>query len=129
MNPTYCMKRRAWLLIGALIGIAASACFEAGDNTFGIDDDDLLLQGTIVVSTNTLGTAIDPDGYVAALDEARQQAIDVNGSVTFSSLRAGGYNVALTGVASNCTVAGSNPVSFQLFADSTVYTQFDVTCS
>ena len=121
--------RRAWLLVGALSGIAASACFEAGDNTFGIDNDDLLLTGTIVVSTNTFGTSIDPDGYVATLDEARQQAIAVNGSVTFSSLRVGGYDVTLEGVSPNCAVAASHPGAFMLFADSTVYTQFDVTCS
>lgn len=129
MNRTYSMKRRAWLLLGALAAVAASACFEVADNTFGIDDDDLLLVGTIIVSTNTSGASIDPDGYVAALDESRQQAIDVNGSVTFSSLKVGGYSVALRGVAPNCSVTASHPGAFQLFADSTVYTQFDVSCS
>jgi hypothetical protein len=126
---TISKKRRARLLAGALTAVAASACFEVGDNTFGIDDDDLLLTGTIVVSTNTFGASIDPDGYVAALDESRRQAIDVNGSVTFSSLKVGGYDVTLEGVALNCTVAASHPGAFMLFADSTVFTQFDVTCS
>lgn len=126
---TYSKKRRAWLLLGALSAIAASACFEVGDNTFGVGDDDLLLIGEIVVSTNTLGSAPDPDGYVAALDEARRQPIDLNGAVSFSSLRAGGYGVTLEGVASNCAIAGSNPVLIMLFADSTEYAHFDVTCN
>jgi hypothetical protein len=126
---TISKRRRTWLLAGAVTAVAASACLEVGDNTLGIDDDELLLTGTIVVSTNTSGTSIDPDGYVATLDESRQQAIDVNGSVTFSWLRVGGYDVTLEGVASNCSVAASHPGAFVLFADSAVHTQFDVTCS
>ncbi len=128
MNRTYSMKRRAWLLLGALAAVAASACFETADNTFGIDDDDLLLVGTIIVSTNTVGSQPDPDGYIAMLDQARTEPIPVNGAVTFGSLKVGGYSVTLAGIAAPCVVAGSNPILIQLFADSTEHAQFDLTC-
>ncbi len=118
------------MLLGAALMCGASwACFDAGDLTFGPDNDDLLLLGTIVAQTSTTGPSPDPDGYIVSLDESRRQAIDINGGVTFSDLRVGGWSVTLEGVAPNCVIAGANPVNVMLFADSLFQANFDVTCS
>ena len=122
-------KRWVGMMFGAAwVCVASSACFWEGGNT-GIDDDDLLLLGTIVAGTSTRGPSSDPDGYLVSLDESRIQPIDINGGVTFMDLKVGGWDVTLEGVASNCVIAGANPVPVMLFADSIVQTQFDVTCS
>ncbi len=123
-------KRWAEMLLGSvLVCVASAACFGTGDVTGGIEDDDLLLVGTIVAATSTTGPSPDPDGYVVSLDESRRQPIDINGGVTFSDLRPGGWDVTLESVAGNCVIAGSNPILVMLFADSIVQTQFDLTCS
>ena len=127
------MKRsKRWVgmvLVAAFPCIAVAACFDTGDATFGPDDDDLLLLGTIVAQTSTTGPSPDPDGYLVRLDESRMQPIDINGAVTFSDLRAGGWSVTLEGVALNCVIAGANPVNVMLFADSLFQANFDLTCS
>ena len=126
------MKRsRSWAGMSAavLLCVASAACFGTGDPTGGTDNGDLLLLGTIVAATSTTGPSPDPDGYIVSLDESRMQPIDVNGGVTFSDLKAGGWSVTLEGYAPNCVIAGSNPILVMLFADSIVQTQFDLTCS
>lgn len=123
-------KRWARMLFGAAMTcVASSACFDVGDLTFDDGNDDLLLLGTIVAQTSTTGAPLDPDGYVVRLDESRLQPIDINGGVTFTDLRVGGWSVSLEGVASNCAVAPSTTVDVMLFADSISQTNFDVTCS
>ena len=117
------------LLATGLLCVGSAACFNEGDVTGGTDDDDLLLRGTIVAATSTTGPSPDPDGYVVRLDESRMQPIDINGGVTFSDLRVGGWDVTLEGYAANCLIAGSNPVVLMLFADSIANVQFDLTCS
>lgn len=123
-------KRGTGMLLAALLLCAASsACFDVGDLTFDDGNDDLLLLGTIVAQTSTTGTSLDPDGYVVSLDESRMQPIDINGGVTFSDLRVGGWTVTLVGVATNCVVAPSTAVDVMLFADSISQTNFEVTCT
>ena len=124
-------RSRRWtaLLWAAVPYVAASACFDAGDLTFGEGDDDLILLGTITASTSTTGPSPDADGYIVRLDESRMQPIDINGGVTFDGLRLGGWSVTLEGYASNCVIAGSNPVDVTVRADSLAQAHFDVTCS
>lgn len=123
-------KRWVGILLGGAVPLlAASACFDVGDLTFDDGDDDLLLLGTIVAQTATTGPSPDPDGYVVRLDESRAQPIEINGGVTFSDLRVGGWSVSLEGVALNCAVAPSTTIDVMLFADSVFQTNFDVTCN
>src|SRR5437899_2160332 len=64
--------------------------------------------GSVTVSTSTTGSNLDPDGYTVTIDGSFSQPIATNGSVTFTG-PSGHHSLALSGVASNCTVGGANP--------------------
>ncbi|MBM4184828.1 MAG: hypothetical protein FJ207_11550 [Gemmatimonadetes bacterium] len=113
----------------ALAWAAMTACFSEGDVTFGPEDDDTIQFGTILASTNTSGSAPDADGYKVRLDEGRIEPIDVNGLVTFSSVKPGTYNVTLSDYAANCLISGSNPVPILLQTDSLRQAHFDLVCN
>lgn len=84
--------------------------------------------GTLQVDTSTTGDDIDPDGYSVSVTGQTSQAVGVNGSVSFPNLTPGNYQVQLTGVAANCTVAGSNPRTVAVPGGGTATTTFTVTC-
>jgi hypothetical protein len=63
--------------------------------------------GDLDVTTTTIGSDLDPDGYAVTVDGGPSQAIGVNGTVTFTGLAEGDHAVELTSVASNCTVSGA----------------------
>ena len=112
------------LALGAL-GLAAAACLGPGDVTG--DEDEVQLVGTIVVATMTTGPGADPNGYLAMLNEGLAQPIEANGAVTFGDVPVGTHNVRL-GEVDTCTVTTPNPVYVLLLADSTINTQFEVSC-
>ena len=87
--------------------------------------------GTLTVTTSTTGSDLDPDGYTVTVDGTNSQAIGTNNSngVTFPGLSAASHTVELTGVASNCTVSGSNPRNVNVAAGSGGSTAFAVTCA
>jgi hypothetical protein len=85
--------------------------------------------GDLDVSATTTGSEIDPDGYSVSVDGGAPLALAVDGTVTFPGLPAGDHEVELSGVASNCAVAGDNPRTVAVLAGGTVSTEFDVTCS
>jgi hypothetical protein len=116
------------LLLTALT-IAAAGCIGPG-GVLGndTDDEDPVFVGTISVTTATTGAQPDPDGYLAALDEARALQIETNGTVSFENVAIGTYGVRLDGLASNCSVTTANPVFVTLPPDSTLMTQFAVDC-
>jgi hypothetical protein len=84
--------------------------------------------GDLTVNTSTSGLSLDLNGYAVTVDGAQSQAVGINGSVTFTGLTAGTHSVALSGVAVNCTVTGSNPRSVDVPAGATASTTFSVTC-
>jgi hypothetical protein len=84
--------------------------------------------GDLAVNASTSGSNLDPDGYTVTVDGGSGQAIGVNGSVTFANLAAGNHTVALSGVATNCTVSGANPQTVGVTAGTTTSTSFSVTC-
>src|SRR5207253_1748558 len=85
--------------------------------------------GSLSVSASTTGSNLDPDGYTATVDGGASQSVATNGSVTFTGLSAGSHSVALSGVAANCTVGGSNPRTVTVPAGGTTTTTFSVTCA
>ncbi|HYU88974.1 MAG TPA: hypothetical protein VE966_00920 [Gemmatimonadales bacterium] len=86
-------------------------------------------DGSLTVNTSTTGSNLDPDGYTVVIDGgAASQQIATNGSVTFTG-PAGDHQVALSGVATNCTVSGANPRTVTVPAGGTTTTTFSVSCA
>jgi len=85
--------------------------------------------GDLTATTSTSGTDLDPDGYMVTVDGGAARQIGINGSVTYNGLPSGDHSVALSGVAANCTVGGSNPRTISVPAGGAVSTAFSVTCA
>jgi hypothetical protein len=123
----------------ALYGVAAN-CAVGGNNprmvfpgldmvattTFSVG---CLSEGDLSVSTSTNGVDLDPDGYTVTVDGAASRAIATNGGVTFTGIAAGSHSVALSGIAGNCTVSGSDPQSVTVAAGATATAPFSLSCS
>ena len=109
------------LLVSALAMV--SACSDEDDGTSPPT------PGSLEVTASTTGSTLDPDGYTVTVDGGAGQSLAINGSATFTGVTAGDREVELTGVASNCTVAGANPRSVTVAGGATVSTSFDVACA
>src|SRR5438067_1162572 len=122
---------RTLLVAAAATQLVATAC----NDSQGPQPDDSLLPSlplpglaTLVVSTSTSGSSLDPDGYTVTVDGGASQSIGTNGVATFVGLAAGDHTVLLSGVARNCTVSGSNPRTVSLIAGLVGATGFSVSC-
>lgn len=84
--------------------------------------DDLLppaeRRGSLRVALATTGGDVDEDGYDLLLDGVIRHHLSPNGSVTIRDLAPGTYTVALSGVAANCDVVGSQPTTVTVNASS-----------
>lgn len=85
--------------------------------------------GRVRVVIETVGEPVDPDGYALAFDEGAAAGVAANDSHTSESLAPGSHIVALSGVSSNCAVAGNNPRSIRVVADDTVGIAFKISCA
>jgi TolB protein len=85
--------------------------------------------GDIQITTATSGSNIDSDGYLYSVDLAAERPIGVNGTATVADFRAGTSSVLLSGIASNCTVNGANPVTVEITENATVQAAFAITCT
>ena len=65
--------------------------------------------GSVHVSVATSGVDLDPNGYVLSVDGHFDRLVAANGSVTIDALPMGKHEVALVGVASNCTLPDPAP--------------------
>ena len=81
------------------------------------------------VSSTTVGTAPDADGYRITLDGADQGILEQNDEIALSSIAPGDHLVGLSGVAGNCQVEGDNPREVSFSAGQSVTTDFEVTCA
>jgi hypothetical protein len=84
-------------------------------------------SGTLTVTTTTTGSNLDPDGYTLTVDGSTSQAMAINGSTTLT-VPAGVNTVALSGVASNCSVSGANPATVTVAAGGSGTATLAVTC-
>jgi len=111
------------ILLGFSI-ILISGCHEPTAST----------SGAIAVTVSTAGhnNDLDPDGYALSVDGGPDKAVGVNATVTVADLPTGNHQVRLNGVASNCSVAGTNPRSVDVIdydkAPSPVSVLFSVSC-
>jgi hypothetical protein len=85
--------------------------------------------GNLTATTSTSGSNVDPDGYVVTVDGGASQPIPANGSDTFNGVSAGSHSVALSGLASNCTVSGTNPQTVSVPSGGTATAPFTVSCA
>lgn len=85
--------------------------------------------GSVEVSVTTGGSSLDPDGYVATLDGAQDQALALEDTATFADVAAGDHAVQLSGIAANCSAAGANPRTVNVTAGAIASTTFSVTCT
>src|SRR5438094_218329 len=107
----------------ALTDVAASASFTVTC---------VAQTGTLTVTASTTGSNLDPDGYTVTLDgnASTSQPLATNGgTATFNAVAAGSHSVALSGVATNCTVSGPNPQSVTVPAGGTASASFTVNCT
>ncbi len=88
---------------------------------------DCSAPGTISLTTASIGSAVDADGYAVRLDGADTEVIGANDSTTVS-VAAGQHDVELTGLADNCAVIGENPVRATVPAEGTARIDFTVSC-
>ncbi|MEZ4416212.1 MAG: hypothetical protein R3E10_10750 [Gemmatimonadota bacterium] len=99
----------------------------------GACDDEGPLEpttGTIRVTTVTSGADPDTDGYTVSVDGGAALAIDTTaGFLVIGTVDPGSHSVELGGVAANCSVDGSNPLSVSVVAGDTALAAFSVTCT
>ena len=84
--------------------------------------------GSIHITTTTSGGGIDPDGYQFQIDGSGTQPIASSGEATVNNLAVGPHSVLLAGVASHCSVTGTNPQSVSVTAGGIAEAAFSVTC-
>src|SRR5439155_24168570 len=99
-----------------------SACRDATNPRAGADVT--LSVGSLIVSTSTTGTALDPDGYTVTVDGTQSQPIGDNASVTFADLEIGRATCRDRGEVEKCAVSGTNNEMISEHAGEAARTQF-----
>src|SRR6266550_1302156 len=99
-----------------------------GATTFSVSCAATTTTGSLTVTTTTSGSS-QPSGYTVTVDASQSQTIGTSSSVTFTSLPAGSHSVALTNVASNCTVSSANPQAVTVPSGGTVTASFSASCT
>lgn len=126
-------RRRSAAAVSAAVSAAGLstllACVGPADAPTFTDEETQAGLGDLEVSTVTRGSNFDPDGYTVFIDEGNSETLPPNGSTRFEDLAAGPWNVSITGVASNCTLAGSATQTVTVLANSTVSIAFLVDCA
>ena len=85
------------------------------------------LSGAIVVTTQTIGTDLDADGYTVSIDGGPAQRISVNGTLAVGRLQTGAHVVVLSDIAANCAVDGGIAQTVSI-ADNSASASFTVRC-
>src|SRR6266513_922713 len=99
-----------------------------GATTYAVSCTATTTKGNLTVTTSTSGSS-QPGGYTVTVDGSQSQTIGTNSSVTFSDLSAGSHSVALTNVASNCTVGGGTSRTVTVPSGGTAMAAFSVDCT
>ena len=110
--------------LATLVGLAAML-------TLGCSDSTGPTTTSVLVTVLTAGTEADPDGYTLSIDDGPGQAVGVNATVTIDGLPTGNHLFRLDGLASNCSVSGTNPRSVDVIAvnaASPISVSFSVSC-
>lgn len=89
---------------------------------------DCPLGGNLVVHTETVGSSLDPDGYVVALNGEDRGRIGIEDQLLLADVRPGAYAVELRSIAPNCAVSGGNAQSVRVGESQLSAIQFRVAC-
>lgn len=83
--------------------------------------------GTLAVTTTSIGSGIDADGYRVVLNGDDAGEIGASDSVA-ARIALGQHEVELTGLADNCGVMGENPTAVTVVQDEETVVDFSVAC-
>jgi Tol biopolymer transport system component len=81
---------------------------------------------SIQLTTATIGSALDADGYTVAVDGGSPQPVGINATLPLDGLAPGSHAIALGGIAPNCHLDGDNSRTVQAAAGATV--RFELSC-
>jgi Tol biopolymer transport system component len=84
--------------------------------------------GSVVITASTSGVSLDADGYTLSIDGTDRGSLGGNEAVTISDLAPGSHEIALAGVAENCTVAEGLSRGVTIVEGQLSQVQFDVFC-
>jgi len=119
------MRATHYYVPGMLMGIAAMLSLACDNSTTRPP------TGAIVVTVSTVGadTDVDPDGYAVIIDSERVEAVGVNATVMIGALRTGNHLLRLAGLAGNCSLSGTNPLSVDVLTENAASSvSFSVSC-
>jgi hypothetical protein len=85
--------------------------------------------GSVRLVTATGGSSPDSDGFIYSLDGGTEQPIGANATTLLESQSAGSHSILLAGIATNCTLAGENPRTFNVTAGAQSDVTFTLTCA
>lgn len=120
--------RRIGMLTSSMLVALLAACGSdsqppTGSGNNGGDGE----VGSIQVTTETSGE-LDPDGYFVAVDGGSTRPIGANGSLTFTDVPVGDHEVAISGLALNCSVDGVDSKATTVLATATSTVSFSILC-
>ena len=89
--------------------------------------------GSVQVTTRTVGTDLDPDGYIVQTDgywdySHQPVAIGINGTVMLRTIAAGQHTLTLYELSPNCTGEHLDGRPVVVVADSVVAVEFQISC-
>lgn len=109
---------RASLLLGVIVGMLLMAC----------DDDPTAPKtGSLKVSVETVGGDFDQDGYSLVVGSGQPMTVS-SGTIVLENISAGAHVLTLSGLADNCTLAGTPSRSITVPSGGTADVKFAVTC-
>jgi WD40 repeat protein len=85
--------------------------------------------GDLRVVVTTIGADPDGDGYLVSLDGGTPQRVASTAEATLSDLAPGAHQIAVSEIASNCTLQGDNPRAVQVEAGQVADAAVTVTCA
>ena len=84
--------------------------------------------GAIRITAATTGPTVAAPAYQVSIDGGAPVPIPADSSMVIDTVAHGDHSIQLTGIASNCTVDGPNPVTVKVTSGTTASVRFDVTC-
>jgi hypothetical protein len=85
-------------------------------------------SGSIVVTAQTTGSDIDPDGYTILVNGDALASVPASGQQTIPGLTPGDYVVQLDGVAGNCQIDGTNGRRVTVLDGQSSPVNYSITC-